>query len=833
MNNLLVLPFSLLLVLSFNIFEKDCAKTNSKSVKEKKRHSRSTINPFQRKNSFFVAALFCILANEIFKMIESSMFNETSNQSFNSTAQMLNSIMENNRDGNFSSFGAMRSNHTNSSNLQSSNTDFLKIGFGIKPASLKTRLAKTSTQTTKRKTTKSMYMLLPAVLSYSKPKLRPRLSKLDFETTTQSTIMPITTTVSTTTIDAIVTVSSINSRINSILTANLGNHVANSANKTVDVVNSFNKTLKNSSQMTLFEFSMNIYQNEYIQDAFKRVFTTNGTLFEWKLIVDKIQTIGIMLAEVLIIGMRYYPLIGVLEKNSVICLLLASVYVWLDLVYNVGLVGLCEGLRLNVSFGLLKDIRRVFGVGFLLDIKEKLKFNDTSESTMLPIDAKLLFSINRIIYSIVKSLPHFYCLSYVAVRLTSKFCDTIYRKTCKRQKSLIEYNNYYYYEKSLLITSNCKVNNNKYSLIYQKISNNHKTADRVEKFEECYVRNLFKKNQIMRRNSSGIKAKVLDCLWSPNFRFSTRIVCTYTVCFTVLYYLTCFLIFYGSIFVDIIYLPVAYKYAIVASTLIAFIVCFIQLVLSLGQFKFHLEMLYKGKSDPYLLDKSYFSNRKLATSSFNYAGYAVTYTCWGYIILFTLLAMVTFQVATMVIFGGSTFGFFILVILCPFGISIVLMKLLNRCISSLAAKFCFLQRKSKVLALKNMKFYGLFLYFKFCYDCFTGIAFCLFRMLRSMLLCVVFMPRLDYSFMGRSLEKMDTAFMSYVGYLHMESHHTNPILVAFCRVLKANLKTRRKLSAKNGVNIVKDLVKKNRIRTRWFLFYLMTKNIQLIKMRKK
>ena len=128
-----------------------------------------------------------------------------------------------------------------------------------------------------------------------------------------------------------------------------------------------------------------------------------------------------MLVEVLIIGMRYYPLMGVLDKNSLVCLFLASIYMWADILYNITITGLCEGLKLNVSFDLLRDIRRVFGVGFIYDAKEYFKLDSGAKilkngysnslfdsKDQMPLDAKLLFSTNRIFYTIVKSLPHFF-----------------------------------------------------------------------------------------------------------------------------------------------------------------------------------------------------------------------------------------------------------------------------------------------------------------------------------------------------------------------------------------------------------------------------------------
>lgn len=431
----------------------------------------------------------------------------------------------------------------------------------------------------------------------------------------------------------------------------------------------------------------------------------------------------------------------------------------------------------------------------------------------LPMDARLLFSLGRIAYSLIKSLPHFYCLSYVVVRLTSRLIAKLKKRIFHNKKDSLLEVSYYKSQSSY-----------QYSMVYQTNPDWRLPSIESLTFEDYYVKRLLAGN----KNEPSTSQTSISWIWDPNFRFSTRIVCTYTVCFTVLYYLTCFLIFYGFIFIDLIYLPCIYKYAVSISVGMASIICFLQLLFSMRQFKYHLEMFYKGKKSCLIEEKDCFSKRKLATSSFNYAGHAVTYTCWGYLLLFLVFTVISFQIATLVAFSGSSVALLFLIVICPFLVTLLCMKLLNRLLNSLAANFCFLQRKSKMMALKNMKLYGLFLYFKFFYDCFTGIAFCLLRMLRSLLLCLLFMPRLDYSFMGRSLARLDTAFMSYVGYLHLESHHTNPVLVCFCQSLKKSSQLRSQLSKESRETVLR----KNRIRSRWFILVLLTKNPSLVRHRR-
>ena len=109
-----------------------------------------------------------------------------------------------------------------------------------------------------------------------------------------------------------------------------GIHIAkNVKNKSSNVLNSFNRTLDGSSSKTLFQVSMDLYQNEYVQKAMKTIFKSRS--FEWRIVLEKLEKLLLMLLEVLVIGMRYYPLLGVLDKDSLVCLLLAALYMWLDI----------------------------------------------------------------------------------------------------------------------------------------------------------------------------------------------------------------------------------------------------------------------------------------------------------------------------------------------------------------------------------------------------------------------------------------------------------------------------------------------------------------------
>ena len=759
-----------------------------------------------------------------------------------------------------------------------------------------------------------VFVLAPSVLRFSKPRMPVRVRPVDLLTTTSTTSTTSSTQASVSTNDHRHSIEALVEAVDARHDARL----AGLRNDTLSLVRSLNRSLVNSSseQATLGELTASLYRNEYVQAALGRLFAAAPhTLVDWRLVGARVGRLALTALDVLVIGMRYYALLGVLatsgngsQQRSLVCLALASVYMAVDVVCNVLVIGLCEGLKLDAHLDMLKGVRRWLGAGFVDRFDRTLHQQHKSSNAtntdadamaqQLYEDARILFSTGRIVYTLVKSLPHLFCLAYVSVRLSSA-CVRLARLKLARcfltsSSSSLSKNSdesssasYEYVERRLA---------NGYSLIYTKKSKprtlvaniyskltRRSPPKRIEEeadegkaqtkssFEDQYVKQLFQNNNNKKvTEAASIWHKLLGALVSPRgasssllFRFSTRVVCTYTVCFTVLYYLTCFVVFYGAVLVDMLHLPAAYKRSLLASALLAALVCFVQLALSLRQLKLHLTAMYKGRHNHHhragqQQQQQQHSIRRIATSSFNYAGYAVTYTCWGYMFIFGLFALVSSHLATLTLVdvtttngsggGGASMALVAIVALAlPVLVSVLLVKMLSRCVCSLVAKYCFVQRRSRVLALKNLNAYSLFIYFKFFYDCFAGMAFCVVRILAALLMAVLYLPRLDSSFMGRAggagLESMDHAFMSYVGFLYWEAAHTNPVAIAFCQKLLKSLNNnhqhrrdhhrRRRLPAQTDKTALVAKQRSTRARNRWFLVCLLSKNPSLCALRRR
>jgi hypothetical protein len=182
------------------------------------------------------------------------------------------------------------------------------------------------------------------IMRYSKPRLPPRLNWKHFESLTTTTKASNTTRAKNNKAkDYHHHINNINNKTHLLYNS------SNDANLTLFVAQSLNLTRQTQAKMatslnkTLYESTLDLYENEHVQMLMKRLFETNISV--GSLVLNKLKSVSLMCVDVLVIGMRYYPLMGVMERHkSFVCMMLASIYMWFDLIYNIALTGLCEGM---------------------------------------------------------------------------------------------------------------------------------------------------------------------------------------------------------------------------------------------------------------------------------------------------------------------------------------------------------------------------------------------------------------------------------------------------------------------------------------------------------
>jgi len=143
--------------------------------------------------------------------------------------------------------------------------------------------------------------------------------------------------------------------------------------------------------------------------------------------------------------------------------------------------------------------------------------------------------------------------------------------------------------------------------------------------------------------------------------------------------------------------------------------------------------------------------------------------------------------------------------------------------------------ESHLFTLENRHAYFLFVYFNFFFDCFLGIFSCILRLFKSSIALVLYMPRLDYSIFGRSLEGIDNGYTAYTSYIYVEAMHTHPILITFTQIIYMNILDKRRREKQFLLIDEKQILEQYRrksLRFRWSLLITLMNNLSLIPTRR-
>ncbi|KAK7499238.1 hypothetical protein BaRGS_00009498 [Batillaria attramentaria] len=239
------------------------------------------------------------------------------------------------------------------------------------------------------------------------------------------------------------------------------------------------------------------------------------------------------------------------------------------------------------------------------------------------------------------------------------------------------------------------------------------------------------------------------------------------------------------------YLFVAYwiidttKICVIVANVVATVLSLFNVLHMLSNYRANLLALYRGDHS-HIPPAANFSCASHCVNSIKYAGFQVGYIIWAYMIQFIILSLICVIVAVIYILVTNDFTSWLLWFLNLIW-PIILTALVIAVGQLLLARFVFLQERGAYLALNNRNLYFIFTYFMFFYNIFLGLVSCLIRILKAMVLGIVFLCRLDNSTLPRRFEFLDPGFKAYVGYMQMEYAHTHPVVVVFTRIMYLGL----------------------------------------------
>ena len=408
-------------------------------------------------------------------------------------------------------------------------------------------------------------------------------------------------------------------------------------------------------------------------------------------------------------------------------------------------------------------------------------------------EAKLRLELGTwfIIYGLIKNTPHFIFLSYIAAELFVRFgYDSIFvpLKTGRtiwsaEMVQTDEFSFAKFYVKKLFRKS---------LRTYRKKIKISLKIDQENLVDHEHEENLRKKQQIKQSRVQWFFQQIYK--WDDDFRFTTMATCTYTVALVFLYYLACtfvflyisrttghfsFLRYYVESLLNIEIKGIfSLRFEIIFSAIATLLLYTLQIFFGIRSYKRHRLQLYQGIYVEVPSPENFKAN-SIAAKSVHYSGFLVGYMAWGFVICFHLIFFVTSAVRILAL--RIRYVEFILAITVP----VLVVYLIKMVGTSSAGKSLFIQDTDDQLNLKNRKVYAIFVYFNFFAgkshvnyfrfdvfrsDCFLGIASCIIRLIKATFLNVVYMARLDCSFLGRPLEKFGKKSHQNVVFLFFFNH---------------------------------------------------------------
>ncbi|XP_065068506.1 stimulated by retinoic acid gene 6 protein-like isoform X2 [Rhopilema esculentum] len=395
-----------------------------------------------------------------------------------------------------------------------------------------------------------------------------------------------------------------------------------------------------------------------------------------------------------------------------------------------------------------------------------------------------------------------------------------------------------------------------------------------------YVMALFKKQQYptldVNSHSSliGLLTKTIKRkLYKSEFKFSTRVVCTFMVSSVAVYMLTVNLLgiawilletkleplidssnlnrFFGQSFVIEARKQVRiWTFCCYVSIMVSTIKTYIVFLNMLSWYRRHLMKLRVGDRSwlPESIKRLNDSPASLADASMKYAGYQVAYVAWGYwifLIVFWLLLGLTSSLIFYPLFHGTSS------VLIQAFYKVWPALLITVCIflaERITARYCFLFKKGKIIAITNRKVFNIVSYYLFFFNIFLGFLSCLLRILKSVVVGVMFLERVQKSILPSSFEVIDPGYYAYIGCIHIEHTLANPVLRVFLDILNESVdcktssnaenignfrsNSRQSLLGDNECGIALETERYRIIRNKWNLAYTLIKNPSLLQFRK-
>jgi hypothetical protein len=399
------------------------------------------------------------------------------------------------------------------------------------------------------------------------------------------------------------------------------------------------------------------------------------------------------IVEIMIIGLRYYPLLVANRVDSLLINFTSVLSILIDFLANIYKYGQCESIS-------------------------------SEDVTIYQVENYIVYYI---IYKFLFALPFTIISSILLI-------EQIYKTICS-VIDCIKFRNISSREDDSFC---CK-------LFDLKDDNEFIYSEYDYKYVNSLLSNKYQSN-----NKNIIKKYIYD--WDTNFKFTSRFLNTITVAMITLYYFFInfgyYFIIYSTALVNLIVnvltsdekdqknLANTLRLISILPIFLSLIICIVQLFLLVRETRTYLIQLYKGKCE-FLK----FVNRKkmideAVSNHFSFGGFLVGYLILGYLIMIVFILLFSLLIYAAQLFLKNQFFWLLFKLIIPLA-TVYVFKVI---VSKILCQF-FLIRNKNIIGLNNFRAYNVVLYFMFFYNFVLGFLNAFTRVLKAIFVSIFMMSR--------------------------------------------------------------------------------------------
>lgn len=200
----------------------------------------------------------------------------------------------------------------------------------------------------------------------------------------------------------------------------------------------------------------------------------------------------------------------------------------------------------------------------------------------------------------------------------------------------------------------------------------------------------------------------------------------------------------------------------------------------------HVLQLYRGQAT--FSQDLFLTPANSVGKSLRFSGYQIAYTLIGFAIWSVFLSIIAIVMTIIFIFPKEILGEELWKRLKDSGITLLPTLAL---IISLMLFQLFLTRivfrdstyPNITVTIDNRRLFSIMSYFFFFYNIILGLFSGFMRILKGMLLGVIFISRIDRTSLMQGFQAWDKAFVAYLGFVTVLVAHRHPVMLVFCQLL--------------------------------------------------